>query len=90
MLSTGISETPIVVDVPEARVDGVHGRKGDEDCTMGCGLIDAIDAESHVEDDSCHVLAQVEQMWECIAGVMVSTEALNRSPYTGECGEETE
>jgi hypothetical protein len=55
---------------------------------MGGGLVDAVDAERHVEDDACHVLAQIEEMGECVSGITVAAEALDCAPDAGEGGEE--
>lgn len=85
-----VAETPIIVYIPEATVEGIDRGKGDEQGTIGGTFVNAIDTEYHVKNDSRGVFSQVEQVRECIAGVMISSVALECSPYTGKSGEESE
>jgi hypothetical protein len=89
MFGTRITETPVVVDVPETAVDGIDGGKRDEHGAISSGFVDAVDAECHVEEDRCCVLAHVEQMREGVSGVVVTAETLYCSPYARERGKET-
>ena len=57
VFGAGVAERPVVVDVPEAGVDGVYGGEGDEEGAVGGGLFDAVDAEGYVEDDCCDVFS---------------------------------
>ena len=50
-------------------------------------LVDAVDAESHVKDDACHIFAKIEKMGKGVAGVVVATITLNTAPDAGEGGE---
>lgn len=88
MSGTWVSKTPVVVDVPEARVNRVDGSEGDENSAVCVGFIDTIDTECHVEYDGCHVFAHVEQMREGVSCIMVAAKALYCSPYAREGGEE--
>ena len=90
VFGAGVAERPVVVDVPEAGVDGVYSGEGDEEGAVGGCLFDAVDAEGYVEDDCCDVFSPVEQMREGVTGVVVAAEALDCSPYSRECGEEPE
>ena len=55
-----VTETPVVVNVPKARVDAVDGCKKYEDCLGGRLLIHAVDADGGIEQDSRHVLSAVK------------------------------
>lgn len=59
MLRARITETPIIVDIPEARVYGVNGSECNEYRFVRTGLVDPVDAQGHVEDDRCEVFAAV-------------------------------
>lgn len=85
-----VAEGPVHDHVPDARVDGVYDGEGEEDGAVGFGLVDAVDAERHVEDDGGHVFAAVYEVREDVAGVVVAAEALEGAPDAGEAGEEAE
>lgn len=57
VFGAGVAERPVVVDVPEAGVDGIYGGEGDEEGAVGGCLFDAVDAEGYVEDDCCDVFS---------------------------------
>lgn len=82
MLGMWVTETPVVVDVPEARVDAVDGCEQYEDCLGGRFLIHAVDAGGNIEQDGCDVLSAVQQMRELVSGVFVTSQTLHQSPYT--------
>jgi len=90
ILRVGIAETPIIVHVPEASVDGIDDGEGDKDGVVSRRFFDAVDAERHIEDNACHVLAQIEEMGECVSGIVVTAETLDCSPDAREGGEEAE
>ena len=60
MFGGWVAETPVIVDVPEARIDGVNCCKGNEEGAVRGRLLDAIDAKGHVEDDGCQILPEIE------------------------------
>jgi hypothetical protein len=78
-----ITQTPIVVDIPEACVDSVDDSESDKRRFVWAALIDAIDAQRHVVHDSCEVLATVKKMREFVACVPVSTDTLQSTPDAG-------
>jgi hypothetical protein len=88
MFGTRITETPIVVNVPETAVDGIDDGEGDEHGAVSGAFVDAVDAECHIEEDRCRVLAHIEQMREGVSSVVVTAEALYCSPYARERGKE--
>jgi hypothetical protein len=46
-----VTETPVVVYVPEARVEAVDSREGDEDGLCRGLLVHAVNAQASVEHD---------------------------------------
>lgn len=82
MLGVRITQTPIVVDIPKARIDAVDGSEQDPDCLGRRTIVHAIDAQGGVEQDSGDVFSAVEQVGELVSRVFVTSEALQQSPYT--------
>jgi hypothetical protein len=77
-----ISQTPIIVDVPEARINAVNDPKSDV-CGSGRGpAVHTVNAECCIEQDSGSVLSAVQQMGEFISSVFVSAQTLQQPPYT--------
>ena len=76
VLGMRVTETPVVVNVPEGGVGGIDDSEGDEGGFIGAGLVHAVDTEGHVVDDGCEVFAAIEEMGEFVACVGVSTETL--------------
>lgn len=85
MLGVWITETPVVIDVPETGVHAIDGRKCDESCPCRGSLVHAIDAHGSIEHDGRHVLAKIEQMRELVLRVGIAAKTLQSSPYSREC-----
>ena len=83
MLCTRVTKTPIIVDVPKARVDRVDGSESDEYRFVWSGFVDAVDAKCHVEYDGCEVFATVEEMGKFVPCIPVSTDTLQGTPNAG-------
>lgn len=70
-------------------VDGVDGRKGNEEREVGMTAVYTVKTQTHGRRDRHGVLAAVGKMREAIPSIVVTTQALERSPYRRERGEET-
>ena len=81
-LCVWIAKTPVVVDVPETRVDGVNDSKGDKHGAMRGCLVDSVDAQCCIEDDGSKVFAAVEKMRELVACIPITSNALQGAPYS--------
>lgn len=76
MLGIRIEQAEIHCQIPDAAVDSVDARKGDEQCFHPRTLIYPIQAQGHVLHDGADVFATVDEMWKHIFGVPVSSYAL--------------
>lgn len=79
-----IAQAPVVVDIPEARVNTVDDSKGNVGCFGGSSVVQAVNAEGCIEQDSGGILSTVQQMGKLIASVPVSAKTLKQPPYTGQ------
>lgn len=87
MLCARVAKTPIVVDIPEARIDGVDDCESDEHRFVRAGFVDAVDAQGHVEDDRSEVFAAIEKMGKLVTRIPVSANTLQGTPYTRQARE---
>lgn len=76
MLGTRVAQTPVVVNVPEARVDAVDDTKRHVRCLGGGPSIQAVDAQCYVEEDRRSVLSPVEQVGKFVARIPVTAKTL--------------
>ena len=90
VFSVRVAETPVIVDVPERRVDAVDSSERDEDSSSRRPLINAVDAKGGVEHDGREILAEIEQMREFVACVGVTAQTLQSAPDAGEGGHEAD
>ena len=79
-----VAETPVVVDVPEARIYAVDGREQDEDCLGRYLFVHAVNAQGCIEKYSGHVLPAVEEMGKLVPCIPVTSETLQQTPYAGQ------
>ena len=87
VLCVRIQQTPIHDDIPEAAVDSINGSAEDEECFVGRAVVETIHAKAHVVKYCAHILAAVHKVRKRIPGVLVTSQTLECSPYTGQCTE---
>jgi hypothetical protein len=80
-----VAQTPVVVNIPEARVDAVDDSKGDVNCFGGSSVVQTVNAKRCIEQDSGSVLSTVQQMGKLVTSVPVSAKTLQQPPYAGQC-----
>lgn len=61
-----------------------------EQCPQLESLVHAVQAQTHVEQDCGSILPTIRQVWEGIPCISVASDALERTPDTGQGREETE
>lgn len=85
-----VAQTPVHCQVPDGDVDGVQKGKGDEGGLEAGLQTDSIHAQGGVVKHGEDVFAKVHQMGEDVAGVGVTTQTLECTPYGWQTLEETE
>jgi hypothetical protein len=80
VLCSWVTKTPVVVDVPKTRVNGVDNSESDKHRTILTSLIDAIYAQRHIKDDRGKVFAAIEKVGEFVACIPISPDTLQSTP----------
>ena len=61
-------------------IDGIDRRERDEDSFVLRCLLDAINTQSSVEQNSCRVFSTVDEMRKDVSGVIITSNALKSTP----------
>jgi hypothetical protein len=69
---------------------GVDGGKGDEEAQVGLTIPHAVEAKPHSRQDCHGVLSAVDEVRKHIPRVVVTSDALQGTPYRRQSGEEAQ
>ncbi|RAH41382.1 uncharacterized protein BO95DRAFT_272330 [Aspergillus brunneoviolaceus CBS 621.78] len=73
VLRVRVSETPIHGEIPNGAVDSIQQRKRDERRLKARDLVDTVETQGTIVEDSEHVFAEVEQVRKGVPRVGIST-----------------
>ena len=65
-------------------IDRVDGGKGGKNCQQGVASVDPIQTQGNIVHDCHSIFSAIDEMWEDVSGVIVTSYTLQRTPNTGQ------
>ena len=87
------SRLAVIGDKREGRltaVDRIHTRASNEQGLQLISFVDAVQTQTHVEQYRKGVFAAIDQMWESVPGIIVTSQALQCTPNARHGGKKAE